>query len=380
MAKQHPEGCDETLGRLAARYRVVRALALATAGALARGDKPVTEAAVTKDLGTRLEQDTIEAVRLWRERPIRHRSGEREEDLLARAILTSPTFTLRGGTTEILRSLIGKSASVRHHRSPEDLLGRTVVDILSARTRRDGETDEPVWVALQQAGLHLVGIDEDRGGSGGTIRDAATVMLAVGACAAAVPLVDAWIAARMQVPYEPEAAPGQSLAGERNLPTGPDDLVAATRVLLIAGAARRVLELVAEHARTRVQFGKPINRFQAVGQQIAVLAEHVARAEMAAEFATRWLSSEFDDDDLAVATITAREAATEIARIAHQIHGAIGISEEHDLQLFTRRLWVWRDEGGSEMSWARHLGQRTAANAGHLWAWMSRELCPAEEW
>ena len=50
------------------------------------------------------------------------------------------------------------------------------------------------------------------------------------------------------------------------------------------------------------------------------------------------------------------EAATRVAATAHAVYGAIGISEEHDLQLFTRRLHEWRLADGSETYWNRLLG------------------------
>ena len=94
---------------------------------------------------------------------------------------------------------------------------------------------------------------------------------------------------------------------------------------------------------------------------------------MAAELATRWLEGQADHDDLAVATVTAREASTVGAGIAHQVHGAIGIAAEYDLQLLTRRLWTWRDEGGSERDWARRAGARAVeVGSGDLWRWTSR--------
>src|SRR5262249_15066695 len=60
---------------------------------------------------------------------------------------------------------------------------------------------------------------------------------------------------------------------------------AALRSIAIAGVLERVLLQTTEYARTRVQFGKPIAAFQAIQQQLAVLAGQVAAAGMAAETA-----------------------------------------------------------------------------------------------
>jgi acyl-CoA dehydrogenase len=124
------------------------------------------------------------------------------------------------------------------------------------------------------------------------------------------------------------------------------------RALQIAGALERVLDLTVAHATSRVQFGRPIARFQAVSQLIALLGEEVAQARMAAETAVLGVGS----DDAAISKIIAGEAATRGAALAHQVHGAMGMTRECDLQLFTRRLWSWRDEFGGETTWARSLG------------------------
>jgi alkylation response protein AidB-like acyl-CoA dehydrogenase len=101
----------EMLGRLAARYRVVRQISLAVARRVDEGAWPVTEAAVAKDLATILEQETVEAVRGLLARELDPGATDRLESLLARAVLTSPMFTLRGGTTEILRTLIAREVT-----------------------------------------------------------------------------------------------------------------------------------------------------------------------------------------------------------------------------------------------------------------------------
>ncbi|KXF52083.1 hypothetical protein AXA44_11740 [Rhodococcus sp. SC4] len=127
---------------------------------------------------------------------------------------------------------------------------------------------------------------------------------------------------------------------------------AAVRALQIAGALEKTLELTVRHAKERHQFGRPIARFQAVGQLITLLGESVAQARMAAEVAV--VSHRLDD--AMIAKIIAGEAATQGAANAHQIHGAMGTTRECHLHWFTRRLWSWRDEFGAETAWARRLG------------------------
>ena len=55
------------------------------------------------------------------------------------------------------------------------------------------------------------------------------------------------------------------------------------------------------------------------------------------------------------------EAAGLGAAIAHQVHGAIGFTREHNLHLLTKRLRSWRDEFGNETVWNRLLGRHMAA-------------------
>jgi acyl-CoA dehydrogenase len=72
--------------------------------------------------------------------------------------------------------------------------------------------------------------------------------------------------------------------------------------------------------------------------------------------------------EIAAAKIRVGEAATEGAGIAHQVLGAIGYTKEHTLHRFTRRLWAWRDDFGSESVWAVKLGNMVAAKgADKLW-------------
>jgi len=71
---------------------------------------------------------------------------------------------------------------------------------------------------------------------------------------------------------------------------------------------------------------------------------------------------------VAAGTLRAREAAGSGASIATQMHGAIGFTREHRLQLFTTSLWTWRDEFGGQVSWAKLLGQ-AALDAGGSGYW-----------
>jgi alkylation response protein AidB-like acyl-CoA dehydrogenase len=99
------------IGRFAARFWAIRQLSLSVARALDGGEAPAIEAALVKEIGTRFEQDLVEALRVAAETELDQGSGSMFQALLAEAVLTSPSYTLRGGTTEILRSVAAKGLS-----------------------------------------------------------------------------------------------------------------------------------------------------------------------------------------------------------------------------------------------------------------------------
>jgi len=70
----------------------------------------------------------------------------------------------------------------------------------------------------------------------------------------------------------------------------------------------------------------------------------------------------------------ASDSAGTVAAIAHQLHGAIGTTEEHRLRLTTTRLWSWRDEDGTAAECFAELGRAAlgaAGQGGGLWAWLA---------
>lgn len=149
--------------------------------------------------------------------------------------------------------------------------------------------------------------------------------------------------------------------GGRRLETaGSIDLAALGAVLhagLLAGAMKRVFDMTLQYGNDRVQFGKPLGKFQAIQHQLAVMAQHVAAASIAAESAFQCDRRPPSRLASAIAKSRTSEAAQLVASIAHAVHGAIGITAEYDLQLYTRRLHEWRLAHGSESYWNRVLGQ-----------------------
>lgn len=144
---------------------------------------------------------------------------------------------------------------------------------------------------------------------------------------------------------------------------------AAMRTQQIAGALTRLTEMTTQYAQERVQFGRPIGKFQAVQQSVAVMAGQAAAAVAAADLAAEAVADGMKILPIAAAKARAGEAAGIAAGIAHQVYGAIGFTFEHNLQFLTRRLWSWRDEFGNEPSWNRLIGRHMAqAGADKLWA------------
>lgn len=142
---------------------------------------------------------------------------------------------------------------------------------------------------------------------------------------------------------------------------------AALRAAQIAGAVQEVLRMTTDYAGERAQFGKTLSRFQAVQQVIAVMAGEAAAAGVAGDMAAQAWEAGLPFEAVATTKIRAGEAAGKIAAAAHQIHGAIGFTREHALQLLTRRLWSWRDEFGDEAAWSVDLGRRLVRDGGPLW-------------
>ncbi|MFF3574049.1 acyl-CoA dehydrogenase family protein [Nocardia jiangxiensis] len=102
------EWAQSELGSITARAWAFHGLSLSIARAVDEGRSPTVEAALAKEMATRFEQESIEIVARHFGRTPELSSPDPYESLLARAILTGPSWTIRGGTTEILRNIISK--------------------------------------------------------------------------------------------------------------------------------------------------------------------------------------------------------------------------------------------------------------------------------
>lgn len=219
-------------------------------------------------------------------------------------------------------------------------------------------------------------------GAGGTARevpwpsDAAIVLAARESDGLYVGLLD-----------DPEVTPGHNLAGEprgtlaygtdgltRLEPAVGDELVrrgAWARCVQIVGAFDSALELTVAHAGERVQFGRALSKFQAVQHSLAAMAGEIEQARAATDLATAAVTdhgfgSSRADYAVTIAKIAVGRAVTPVTTIAHQLHGAIGVTIEHQLWSATMRARSWSDEFGSTASYARRLG-RLALDAADPW-------------
>ncbi|MFF1966312.1 acyl-CoA dehydrogenase family protein [Streptomyces sp. NPDC058232] len=153
---------------------------------------------------------------------------------------------------------------------------------------------------------------------------------------------------------------------------------ALARAVQMCQALERIVDLCVEHATTRVQFGRPLAKFQALQQQLADAAAESALARAAVNAAVRRMDTDAADlSAINFAVATARScvghAASLVVRHAHQIHGAIGTTLEHPLHRFTLPALSWRAEYGSVQHWDDVVADAALAAGGHgLWQRITR--------
>jgi len=114
LGQDAPAAAAAEMGRLVAHLATLRRMSTSIAGLLEKGESPVTEAAVVKDLGTTLEQEIPEVVRrVLPLEPRVMRNGDFYGELQRLAQQQAPSYSLRGGTREILRGMIARGLGLR---------------------------------------------------------------------------------------------------------------------------------------------------------------------------------------------------------------------------------------------------------------------------
>jgi alkylation response protein AidB-like acyl-CoA dehydrogenase len=428
----HRAGDDDharvVVGGLAARLTALRAMAWSVAGHMDAGLAPVAEAAGLKLLGTRFEVDVIEAVRELLGGVID--PGDAISALWSDALLASPGFSIRGGTSEVLATILARHcaselAAGTTARIPAgsegSMVDEVVPDVLADAWTRGDAADEHAATVTQarELGWHLVGVAASAGGVGGDTGDRVRLAELLGEHACDGPLLEANTAlarlaglpgvdddhlraGRVAVVLDDDwAAPADrarvdATGGIQTVLVVVGDAIHATRsvgtITSVAGTALQELEIDPEplaedadrargvrfdldllrcarlvgaarsaatasvrHAAEREQFGRPLLRFQAVG---ALLAEQRATVELATAAVTAAMVGPESSGAarLDAAAWVCDEGAGDVARRAHQVHGAMGTTHEHHLHRVTRRLWSWRDQLGGQRVRARRLG------------------------
>jgi alkylation response protein AidB-like acyl-CoA dehydrogenase len=139
------------------------------------------------------------------------------------------------------------------------------------------------------------------------------------------------------------------------------DRGALAAAAFLVGLADRMIELTADYARERQQFGQPIGSFQAVKH---LLADALLRIDFArpAVYRAAWslaqpaMAADVRGRDVSMAKAYASDAATRAARVALQVHGAIGYTWEHDLHLWMKRGWALAAAWGDAAWHRRRVG------------------------
>lgn len=298
----------------------------------------------------------------------------------------------------------------------------------AVRAIESGGSPDALWNEFAESGFLDALVSEDAGGAGLALADVGPLWMALGAHCVPVPVAETMAArallsaAGKEYPQGPialaAAAPGAAVTvpsglvathvlvdtGDRLVlaaaadgspePTGvhsslvarmrwdapagaeisrPDGglrpVAAVIRASHIAGAAGKLLDMAVAYANERVQFGKPIGRQQAVQQNLAVMAEDVVAARIAAQLGCAGAMPP-SLEAAATAKSIASAGAARIAASAHATFGAIGISKEFDLQLLTRRLHEWRMADGSEGYWNERLGKARLASGDDSIDWV----------
>ena len=210
-------------------------------------------------------------------------------------------------------------------------------------------TEEIDGARIDELGLPLLLVPESEGGFGGDCLDALTVFRLAGYHALGIDL-PAQIVGRVA-----EAGSSRQFA-----------LMAFARTAQIAGALDAALALSVGYVNERRQFGRPLGKFQAVQQALAGFAGEAA-ANCAAVGAAQALDRDDAAFEIAAAKLRANRAVEIGTTVAHQVHGAIGFTQEYGLHL-DKAAVAMAFEFGNDAYWSRELGSKVvAAGAEAFW-------------
>jgi alkylation response protein AidB-like acyl-CoA dehydrogenase len=124
-------------------------------------------------------------------------------------------------------------------------------------------------------------------------------------------------------------------------------LTTALAVIEMAGLMQRVLEMTAEHIKTRQQFDQPIGKFQAARHRAAELLMQVETTRWAAYHALWQYEQNGDASEIWLAKHWAVRAADRVFQNAHMLHGGVGVGAEHPLHLYTQSIAAFAVRSGT---------------------------------
>lgn len=295
----------------------------------------------------------------------------------------------------------------------------------------DTGTAEQFATAVAESGLYLTLTPEASGGMGAALSDAAALARLWGARAAPLPIVELLLAGAYAPPDEDLQSLAGGLAGLSPGPVDAAGWPGATRILLLRGGAspaaalfpaegvepwedlpgmsrlrlaeeaadsadwmplenatlppdiaapllcaaamtgvmEHIVEITLDYAQIRKQFGRTLSKFQAVQSLLSLAAGELAVTRAALDMAlAKADAGRARAMDAAAVKAQAGRAAEVIAANAHQIFGAIGFSQEHELHRYTKRLWQWRELCGAQQEMEALIGhQAGAAGVEGLW-------------
>lgn len=298
----------------------------------------------------------------------------------------------------------------------DDAFDRLLSRLLSGveARRADGLT-EVLLADVLEAGFTRVLAPETANGLGGTLREAANIAWRAGWHTAPLPIVEMLLLAYLdpdadaatvtlaqgtpaiaptlrstrviQTPHGrrpvDQTRPFAHLSGMewRALDGDAGDYPARTQRMgalltsaAMLGAMARVMQIVRDHATTRRQFARPLSKFQSI-------QHHLAQAQSELTLTQAALANALDAHDAGhggdllwrSAKAQAGMAATTIAAIAHQVMGAVGFTEDHELHHFTKLLWQWRDSWGRQVACEQAIGKEACAAPEGLWTYITEK-------
>jgi alkylation response protein AidB-like acyl-CoA dehydrogenase len=217
---------------------------------------------------------------------------------------------------------------------------------LTARELADGFTLSGTKLFVGDAHLADILVVAARTRDGSTMEDGVSLFLVPkdtsGLAVTVLPTIDE-TRKLCEVRLDNVALPARALLGEKHEGWRPlSQVVARATVALAAemcGGAQQVLDMSVAYAKIRITFGKPIGSYQGVKHQAADMLVAIENAKSLTYYAAWAVDQGLDEAPLAVsmAKAAASDMVRKVAGTGIQLHGGIGMTWEHDLQLYFKR-------------------------------------------